>query len=50
MDVIEYSLFCISSRRKKIFEELPVIQVPGTMLTRFEVSLAAKMSENPRIH
>ncbi len=42
--MLEYSLFCISSRMKgyAIFGELPMIQVPGAVLERFEARLVAK--------
>lgn len=50
--MLEYSLFCISSRMKgyTIFGELHMIQIPGAVLARFEACLASKMSENLRSH
>jgi hypothetical protein len=49
--MLEYSLFCISSRIQgyTIFGELHMIQVPGTVPAYFEARLAAKnISENLR--
>jgi hypothetical protein len=33
-----------------VYGEQPMLQVPGAVLIRFEACLAAKMSENLRIH